>query len=70
MRRQYFGRNTGARVKQAKDYRDSAEECRSVAANMKNEDLRARVLELAQQWDRLAEDREKITGIRASLGND
>lgn len=56
-------------MKQAKDYRDSADECRAVAANMKNGELRAQVLELARQWDLLAENRERVNALRDSLDN-
>lgn len=57
-------------MNQVKDYRDNAEECRAVAASMRNGVLRAHVLDLARQWDELAEDREKIAALRASLGTD
>lgn len=57
-------------MKQIKDDRDDAEECRAAAANMRNGDLRAHVLDLARQWEELAEDREKIAALRASLGRD
>lgn len=57
-------------MKQSKDYRDNAEECRAIAASMKNGDRRTHVLDLARQWDEFAADREKITAIRASLGRD
>lgn len=54
-------------MRQIRDYRDNAEECRAVASDMKNERLRAQVLELARQWDGLADDREKIVAMQASL---
>lgn len=57
-------------MNQVKDYRDNAEECRAVAASMRNGVLRAHVLDLARQWEELAEDREKIAALRASLGTD
>lgn len=56
-------------MKETADYRDNADECRAIASNMKIPDLRALVLDLARQWDNLAEEREKLLAIGASLKN-
>lgn len=47
-----------------------AEECRSIAANMRIPELREQVLDLARQWDQLAEERMKLLKLRERIEED
>ena len=53
-------------MKNASDYRKHAEECRSLARQMKHADQREQLLAMAHTWERLADQRD-ITS-RADLG--
>ena len=46
-------------VKKASEYRKHAEECRHLAASMEGEQ-RAQLLEMAETWDRLADERNEL----------
>jgi hypothetical protein len=62
----YIGRQTeasGASMKRLDDFKRNAEECRQLARRMPP-DQRDQLLEMAEQWDQLAKDRE---GVLASL---
>jgi hypothetical protein len=47
-------------MKKASEYRQHARECRAVAAGMRNEEQRQQLLSMADTWERLAEDRERL----------
>jgi hypothetical protein len=44
-------------MKKASEYRQHAQECRDLAAHMPSEADRAQLLTIAEQWERLANDR-------------
>ena len=44
-----------------KEYREHAEECRTLARNAQNEEQRRQLLELAETWGSLALERERMT---------
>lgn len=46
------------------EYRRQAKECRSIAAKAKGADYQAQLLDLARQWDALADEREKLLKSR------
>jgi hypothetical protein len=46
-------------MKKASEYREHAEECRTLAAQMQG-DQRKQLLEMARTWDKLAEDRSDL----------
>jgi hypothetical protein len=50
-------------VKKASEYRKHAEECRTLAKQMKQGEYREQLLIMAVTWDRLAAERE--AGLRA-----
>jgi hypothetical protein len=54
-------------VRQIQEYREHADECRTMAAKMRKDSLRAQMLDLARQWDDLADKREKFLAMRAKL---
>ena len=54
-------------MKQVEDYREHAQECRAMAAKAINADHRQRLLDLAAQWDALADDREKLLKSQQKL---
>jgi hypothetical protein len=44
-------------MRKASEYRQHAEECRSLAASMPSDAHRDQLLEMAEQWEKLAEER-------------
>ena len=46
------------------EYRCLANECRELAKTLPPGDTRATVMEMAEQWDRLAEQQECATALR------
>jgi hypothetical protein len=46
-------------MKKAAEYRDHATECRKLASIMDGED-RDQLLKMAETWEQLAEDRERV----------
>jgi hypothetical protein len=44
-------------MKKASEYREHARECRSLAGGMQSADQRSQLLQMAEHWDQLAEDR-------------
>jgi hypothetical protein len=46
-------------MKKASEYREHAEECRTLANNMKGEQ-RDQTMDVAKTWDKLAEDRSGL----------
>ena len=57
-------------MKQVQEYRSHAGECRTMAAKMKRDDLRAQLLDMAGKWEALATEREKILRTREMLNSD
>jgi hypothetical protein len=47
-------------MKKASEYRLHADECRALAGGMQNDEQRAQLLAMAEQWEVLARDREAI----------
>ena len=47
-------------------YRKQAESCRDTAAMSRQETVRTQFLNLARQWDNLAEEREILLKLRGS----
>lgn len=54
-------------VEQGRVYWQHAEECAAIGAKMNNVDLRIQVLALADRWDRLEVEREKLLPMGAKL---
>lgn len=50
--------------------RNQANACRAMAATSRHEMTRARFLDLAQQWDHLADERETLPKTRIKLPGD
>jgi hypothetical protein len=50
----------GPRVKKANEYREHAQECRQLARNAQNVGQRTQLLEMAQTWENLALERERL----------
>ena len=44
-------------IKKVSEYRDHAEECRRMAAGASNDEHRAALFQMAETWDKLAEER-------------
>lgn len=44
-------------MKKASEYRVHAKECRDLASQMESAEQRAMMLQMAEHWDKLAEDR-------------
>jgi hypothetical protein len=51
-------------MKLASEYRQHAAECRALAAAMPQHDQRDQLLQMAETWDRMAEERERL--VKAS----
>jgi hypothetical protein len=56
-------------VEQVEAYREHARECREMAGKALTADHRRRLLELAAQWEALAEDREKLIKTQQRLND-
>ena len=54
-------------MKQAKEYRQHAAECRKLAQNARNAQERKQLTEMAAAWERMAEDSER--SVVRDLGN-
>ena len=52
-----------SRVKKASEYRKHAEECRTLARQMKQGEYREQLLIMADTWDRLAAERESAVSV-------
>jgi hypothetical protein len=48
----------------AEEYRQLASECRKVAKTLPPGDARDTVVEMAEEWDRLADQQERATDLR------
>jgi hypothetical protein len=49
-------------VKKASEYRQHAEECRTLAKQVPEGPQRKQLLEMARTWDELANDRDRLIG--------
>jgi hypothetical protein len=47
-------------VKKVRDYREQAIQCRNVAEKTKSVQARSRLIQVAEQWEKLANEREKF----------
>jgi len=52
-------------VKKASEYRHHALECRALARNAKADEHRAQLLKMAETWEALASERERVLKQRA-----
>lgn len=50
-------------MKKASEYRDHARECRELAALMSEPENRQQLLHMAESWDLLADERERIVRL-------
>jgi hypothetical protein len=57
-------------MKKASEYRQHAEECRDLAAQMDAEEQRELMLQMAQHWEKLAADREALIAKHPELGRE
>ena len=49
------------------EYRHHAEQCRAMASSARNRVRRAQFLQLAKQWDGIAEEREKLLELEKKI---
>jgi len=49
-------------MKKASEYRQHAQECRELAKHMPAGDQREQLLKMAETWDKLALERQRIAG--------
>jgi len=54
-------------VKKASEYRQHAQECRGLARTTQTDDHRAQLLKMAETWEALATERERIVAEHAAL---
>jgi len=47
-------------VKKASEYRQHAEECRALSRSSRNDEHRSQLLKMAETWDNLAAERERL----------
>lgn len=57
-------------MKKASEYRQHAEECRQLAAGMPSADQRGLMLQMAEHWDKLAEDRLELISKHPELAHE
>jgi len=57
-------------MKKASEYRQHAEECRALASKMDSEDQRAQLLQMADQWEKLAADRLALISNHPELAHE
>ena len=57
-------------MKKASEYREHAQECRDLAAQMASDDQRAQMLHMAEHWDKLADDRIALIRKHPELAPD
>jgi len=57
-------------MKKASEYRLHAKECRELAAHMESDEQRALMLQMAEHWDKLANDRVEMIGRHPELAHD
>jgi hypothetical protein len=54
-------------MKKASEYRQHAEECRKLAATMQSNDQREQLLQMAADWETLADDRAQLIRLHPEL---
>ena len=57
-------------MKKASEYRQHAQECRSLAAQMPSDDQRTLMLQMAEHWEKLAADRLALIEKHPELARD
>ena len=57
-------------MKKASEYRRHAQECRDLATQMESVDQRDAMLQMAEHWDGLAEDRTALIQNHPELAQD
>ena len=55
-------------MKKASEYRQHAQECRALARNAKADEHRFQLLKMAETWEALAAERERVVRERARAG--
>jgi hypothetical protein len=64
-----FAHYGGMRMKKASEYRRHAEECRTLARNAMSDQERNQLLNMAETWTKLAEERERMAGSGNTNGD-
>jgi hypothetical protein len=54
-------------VLKQKDFKERAEQCRTMAAQTTRPELREQLLEMAASWEQLAEERERLLATKARI---
>jgi hypothetical protein len=57
-------------MKKASEYRQHAEECRALAQQMKEGVQREQLLKMAQNWNQMAADRERLARLHPEISLD
>ena len=57
-------------MKKASEYRQHARECRDLAAAMDSAEQRALMLQMAEHWDKLAQDRIELITRHPELAHE
>lgn len=57
-------------MEKASEYRDHARECRNLASLMDELANRQQLLHMAESWDRLADERERLVRLAKASGLD
>jgi hypothetical protein len=57
-------------MKKASEYRQHAAECRALAASMESDEQREQLLQMADHWEKLADDRARLVARRLDLGQE
>jgi hypothetical protein len=57
-------------MKKASEYREHARECRQLAAAMESDEQRTLMLQMAEHWDNLADDRTALIERHPELAHD
>ena len=55
-------------MRKAEEFRDHADECRKMARSTSNEDHRQQLLKMAEIWDSLAKERERMESKKQQRG--
>ena len=54
-------------LKKASEYRQHAQECRALARTTQTDDHRTQLVKMAETWEALAAERERMVAARTSL---
>ena len=57
-------------MKKASEYREHARECRALASHMESPEQREAMLQMANHWDKLADDRAALIHKHPELARD